>query len=162
MISAHYPHTYAHSLNWLILLIVCVTTAFVRHYFVLRHKQVNKPQIIAVSLLVIFALAYYLMPPRIEVGELTVSERGVLNGQVEMIVLDRCGSCHSANPTDEVFTIAPGGVMLDNLEQIRQWSGRIKARSVDTKDMPFLNKTGMLDEERVLLGKWIALDDLDR
>ena len=162
MISAHYPHTYAHSLNWLILLIVCVTTAFVRHYFVLRHKQVNKPQIIAVSLLVIFALAYYLMPPRIEVGELTVSERGVLNGQVEMIVLDRCGSCHSANPTDEVFTMAPGGVMLDNLEQIRQWSGRIKARSVDTKDMPFLNKTGMLDEERVLLGQWIALDDLDR
>jgi len=28
--------------------------------------------------------------------------------------------------------------------------------------MPFLNKTGMLDEERVLLGQWIALDDLDR
>ena len=54
------------------------------------------------------------------------------------------------------------GGMLDNLEQIRQWSGRIKARSVDTKDMPFLNKTGMLDEERVLLGKWIALDDIDR
>ena len=102
------------------------------------------------------------MPPRIEVGELTVSERGVLNGQVETIVLDRCGSCHSANPTDEVFTIAPGGVVLDNLEQIRQWSGRIKARSVDTKDMPFLNKTGMLDEERVLLGQWIAIDDLKR
>ena len=52
--------------------------------------------------------------------------------------------------------------MLDNLEQIRQWSGRIKAWSVDTKDIPFLNKKGMLDEERVLLGKWIALDDLDR
>mgnify|MGYP003315251903 CR=1 FL=1 len=101
------------------------------------------------------------MPPRVEVGELTVSERGVLTQQVESIILDRCGSCHSANPTDEVFTIAPAGVALDNLEQIRQWSGRIKARSVDTKDMPFMNKTGMLDDERVLLAQWIALDNLE-
>ena len=145
----------------MILLVICITTAFVRHYFVLRHKQINKPQIIAVSLSVIFALAYYLMPPRVEVGELTVSERGVLTQQVESIILDRCGSCHSANPTDEVFTIAPAGVALDNLEQIRQWSGRIKARSVDTKDMPFMNKTGMLDDERVLLAQWIALENLE-
>ena len=41
-------------------------------------------------------------------------------------------------------------------EQMRQWAPRIQARTVDTHDMPFMNKTGMLDEERTLLGQWIA------
>ena len=54
------------------------------------------------------------------------------------------------------------GSDADNLEQIRQWSGRIKARSVDTKDMPFLNKTGNVGRRKSAPGKWIALDDLDR
>jgi len=46
--------------------------------------------------------------------------------------------------------------MLDNLASIEQWGPRIKARSVDATDMPFMNKTNMSDKERRYLGLWFA------
>ena len=46
--------------------------------------------------------------------------------------------------------------MLDTLDDIKRWAQRIQARSVDTPDMPFMNKTEMTDEERQALGAWIA------
>ncbi len=74
---------------------------------------------------------------------------------VQQIIHERCASCHSAAPSDDVFTVAPGGVMLDELAQTRQWAPRIKARVVDSADMPFLNKTEMTEQERAAVGAWI-------
>jgi uncharacterized membrane protein len=34
-------------------------------------------------------------------------------------------------------------------------AGRIRERAVITRTMPVANRTGMLDEERALLGRWI-------
>jgi uncharacterized membrane protein len=39
---------------------------------------------------------------------------------------------------------------------MKQWAPRIKARSIDSSDMPFMNKTAMTDEERQLVATWIA------
>ncbi|MEM9257988.1 MAG: hypothetical protein AAGA91_21330, partial [Pseudomonadota bacterium] len=74
----------------------------------------------------------------------------------QAIIRERCATCHAAAPTDEVFTFAPGGVMLDTVEQMVQWAPRIKARSIDSHDMPFMNKTNMTDEERATVALWIA------
>ena len=38
----------------------------------------------------------------------------------------------------------------------RRHADRILARAVDTKTMPLGNMTGMTDDERVILGRWIA------
>ena len=38
---------------------------------------------------------------------------------------------------------------------MQKFASRIYARSVASKAMPMANKTGMLDEERELLGQWI-------
>ena len=84
------------------------------------------------------------------------NSRGKSSAQALGIVQQRCTSCHSATPSDEVFTVAPGGVMLDSLPEIRQWASRIKARTIDASDMPFMNKTGMSDLERAQLGEWLA------
>ncbi len=35
-------------------------------------------------------------------------------------------------------------------------AARIRERAVETKTMPFLNKTGMTETERAELGAWIA------
>jgi uncharacterized membrane protein len=45
--------------------------------------------------------------------------------------------------------------MLDRVEQMVQWAPRIKARSIDSHDMPFMNKTGMTDAERAIVAQWI-------
>jgi uncharacterized membrane protein len=67
------------------------------------------------------------------------------------IIEQRCVSCHSQSPSDDVFTIAPGGAKFDNWPEIERWAPRILARSVHTQDMPFLNKTKMTPQERLQL-----------
>ena len=54
------------------------------------------------------------------------------------------------------FGVAPGGVAFDTPEQVRARADRIRARAVDTQTMPPANKTHVTDEERALLGRWIA------
>ena len=76
-------------------------------------------------------------------------------GEVNGIVQARCASCHSATPTDDVFTVAPNGVMYDTPEQLHAYADKILLRAVRTQSMPLANKTGMTDEERIVLKRWI-------
>jgi uncharacterized membrane protein len=62
--------------------------------------------------------------------------------QVQAIVGQRCTPCHSAHPSDEVFTSAPNGVIFDTPEQIRGYLRQIETRVVTTHNMPLGNKTG--------------------
>jgi uncharacterized membrane protein len=71
------------------------------------------------------------------------------------IVEQRCVSCHSAAPTDDVFRVAPSGVTFDTPDSIRRHADAIKLRTVLSRTMPLANKTGMTDEERAVLGRWI-------
>ena len=154
MISNHYPMTYSHEYSWLVLLAIIAITAFARHYFNLQHKGIKRPVILVVAAIAAATLAFVISPKPV-----AVSGDGFKPSQlseVQSIITERCASCHSAAPTDEVFTAAPLGVMLDSLAEMKQWAPRIKARSIDTLDMPFMNKTGMTDEERQLVGSWIA------
>ncbi|TXS95312.1 urate hydroxylase PuuD [Parahaliea maris] len=153
MISNHYPMTYAHPHNWLVLLAIIAITAFARHYFNLRHKGIQQPWILGAALVATAVLAWVIMPERAPAP--AASEQQVGAAQVQTIIHERCASCHSASPSDDVFTVAPAGVMLESMAQIEQWAPRILARSVESTDMPFLNKTGMTQQERNLLGQWI-------
>lgn len=153
MISNHYPFTYAHQFNWLILLVIIAITAVARQYFILEHKRINKPVILvgAAFATLILAIVIAPSPPAAVAGAVPLTSARAIS-----IVQQRCASCHSVAPTDDVFIVAPGGVTLDSLAEIQQWAPRIKARTVDASDMPFMNKTGMTDEERAQLGQWIA------
>jgi uncharacterized membrane protein len=72
-------------------------------------------------------------------------------------VVDRhCVSCHSERPTIPAFPIAPDGFIFDTAAQMRRHAERIKLRTAVDKTMPLLNKTGMTDEEREILRRWIA------
>jgi len=154
MISNHYPMTYSHEYSWLVLLAIIAITAFARHYFNLEHKGIKRPVILVAAAIAAATLAVVISPK-----PMAVSEQGFQSSQlveVETILAQRCASCHSATPSDDVFTAAPLGVMLDSLAEMKQWAPRIKARSIDSTDMPFMNKTEMTDEERQLIATWIA------
>jgi uncharacterized membrane protein len=73
---------------------------------------------------------------------------------VETIIDQRCASCHSASPTDDVFTIAPSGFVLDTKIQIMNNKNRIYQRAVATNSMPLNNKTNMTVAERDILAAW--------
>lgn len=154
MISSHYPFTYAHPFNWLILLIIMLITAVVRQYFIFQHKGVNRPVILVGAAVAILALASVLAPDTIIGDPKLVQAQQVSLSEVEKILKKRCVSCHSASPSDEVFRVAPGGVVLDSVQDIERWAAPIKARTVGAGDMPFMNKTGMTEQERRIIARW--------
>jgi len=154
MISNHYPMTYGHSLNWLILLAIVVITAIARQFFILRHKGVTRPSILVASAAATLVLAV-LIAPRPASVEAPALSGAALATRAQGIIRTHCAGCHAAEPTDEAFNAAPGGVMLDTVDAMVQWAPRIKARSVDSHDMPLMNKTGMTLEERAIVGRWV-------
>jgi len=156
MISNHYPMTYAHHFNWIILLVIVAITALARQYFILKHKNINKPAILLIAAIATIVLAAVIKPSPIIHTQSPEKNSVAVAIQAQAIITKRCASCHSASPSDDVFIVAPSGVLLDTMSQMQQWAPRIKARSIDSKDMPFLNKSNMTDEERATLGSWIA------
>ncbi|MCR6651041.1 MAG: urate hydroxylase PuuD [Cellvibrionaceae bacterium] len=154
MISNHYPMTYGHQHAWAVLLAIVLLGAWTRHFFNLRHKGIFKPSIL-ISALIGFALLAWVMSPRAVLPPQNKTA-GLTDTQAHAMVRQHCAGCHSANPTDEIFTVAPGGVLLESPEHIRQWMGRIQMRVLISKDMPFMNKTGMTEEERMQLGEWLS------
>lgn len=83
------------------------------------------------------------------------SQPAVSYREARSIVDRHCVSCHSEHPSIPAFPIAPQGVELDTAEQMQRHAQRIKLRAVLDQTMPLLNKTGMTEQERGLLGRWI-------
>ncbi|GAW97177.1 MULTISPECIES: urate hydroxylase PuuD [Colwellia] len=155
MISNHYPITYNHSANWLILMVIIVITAAVRQYFVLRHVGKHKPLILVATIVATVVLAYLIAPKTVELSA-EQKQQVISPVQVQKIIADRCAACHSVTPTDDVFTSPQGGVIFTDIASIRQWAPRIEARVINSKDMPFMNKTKMTDQERLTLSLWLS------
>ncbi|PKH85964.1 urate hydroxylase PuuD [Colwellia sp. Bg11-28] len=154
MISNHYPITYNHSANWLVLMAIILITAAVRQYFVLRHFGQQKPMVLVSSIIATIVLAYAIAPKTVELSA-EQKQQGVSNAQVQHIIETRCSACHSEAPTDDVFKSPQGGVIFSDMASIKQWAPRIEARVVNSKDMPFMNKTQMTEEERLTLSLWL-------
>jgi uncharacterized membrane protein len=76
--------------------------------------------------------------------------------KVHHVIQERCTVCHSSKPTSPLFSAAPAGVILDTPEQIRQNAARIQAQAITTQIMPLGNITQMTQQERDLIGAWIA------
>ncbi|NER59551.1 urate hydroxylase PuuD [Pseudomonas sp. MAFF212428] len=76
--------------------------------------------------------------------------------KIHSVIQERCTVCHSAKPTSPLFSTAPAGVMLDTPQQIQQLAPRIQAQAVASQIMPLGNITQMTQQERELIGAWIA------
>jgi uncharacterized membrane protein len=158
MISNHYPMTYNHSANWLVLIAIILITAAVRQYFVLRHFGKQKPLVLVGSVVATIALAFLIAPKSVELSEIQ-KQSTVSDQQAMQIIEQRCSACHSDNNTDDIFKTAQAGIVFSDIASIKQWGPRIKARVIDAKDMPFMNKTNMTEEERMHLAIWLAQDN---
>ncbi len=154
MISNHFPGAYGNALNWLILAILMTGGALVRHFMNIRFTYGPWLRYAAASAIVTLALVAFLMV-RVRGPASASASAPVPFATARDVIQRRCVQCHSAHPTDNQFTVAPAGVMFDTPEQIQRMVARIKERAVIAKTMPFGNKTGITDDERVLLGSWI-------
>jgi uncharacterized membrane protein len=154
MIGGHFPAAYTHEWGWLVLVGLMVVGVWIRHYFNLRHAGRTVWWIPATAAVALLAIALAIRPDDDSAGAATTEP--VPFAQAQAIVEQRCTPCHSETPTNESFTSAPGGVVFDTPEQIVAQAEAIEAQAVETTAMPLGNVTGMTDEERELLGAWIA------
>ncbi|MEY3038206.1 MAG: hypothetical protein RL143_773 [Pseudomonadota bacterium] len=154
MISNHFPSTYGSEWNWAILFAVALLSVLVRHYFNTRHESQRFAWTLPAAALGMLTLAFVTHPNTGK--DSAASNSAVTNAQVVSIINERCTSCHAANPSSELFTAPPAGVMLETEAQIIANAARIHAQAVATQAMPLGNLTGMKQEERDLIGAWIA------
>ncbi|MWV17840.1 hypothetical protein F3I16_17500 [Pseudomonas sp. L-22-4S-12] len=152
MISSHFPSTYGSAWNWLILAAIAALSIGVRHYFNTRHLSQQFAWTLPAAALGMLCLAF-VSAPRHESG---AANAPVEFSQVQLVIAQRCASCHAAKPSSPLFASAPAGVMFDSAAQIRQQAARIKAQAVDSRIMPLGNLTQMTEAERALLGRWIS------
>ena len=153
MLSNHYPSTYGHALNWVVLALFIAVGAGIRHFMITRAHGQPKPWVLApvsFALLILFTLTQKPRDPISPVG----SGKSVPLAKAHSIIQQRCITCHSTQPTDDVFRVAPNGITFDSPERIKILAERIKFRAVISKTMPLGNKTQMTQEERDTLGKW--------
>jgi uncharacterized membrane protein len=127
--------------------------ALIRQYFVLRHVGKNLVALPAVAVALLLGLAVAIAPaPRTA----TPAAASVSFAKVQPIIAERCAACHAAKPTFAGFQQPPGGLTFDTPEQIRAAAPRIHQQTIATQAMPIGNLTKMTDDERALLGKWLA------
>ncbi|HVG40005.1 MAG TPA: urate hydroxylase PuuD, partial [Chitinophagaceae bacterium] len=139
MISNHFPTTFGYKYPWLILAIISLGTAGVKHYLNLKEKGQLNVWVLPVSVLVLLGAAFISGPQQNKVA----CTPNVSMNEVYAIVQTRCVSCHSAKPTDDVLTAPPNGVVYNTPQDIAALKDKIMQRVVVTKTMPQNNKTGM-------------------
>ena len=150
MVSNHFPSTFSHSHRWIILTAITLATAGIKHWLNLREKGQLSVWVLPASVLLLMSIAYVTAPRQ---PNAKCNETGF--AQINNIIQQRCISCHSARPTDNVYTAAPNGVVYDTPNDISKKVDAIMQRVVVTKTMPQNNKTNMTPDERELIRCWI-------
>ncbi|MBU3003569.1 urate hydroxylase PuuD [Paraglaciecola arctica] len=162
MISNHYPMTYQHQNAWLVLMAIGLVSAWIRHYFNLKHIGISRPSILITGAIGMIIIAGWVSSPKVSVEETskTTTEATIaapldIQQQAVFDVMQtHCANCHSAKPTDDIFVIAPLGLMFDTWQQIEQRAAVIHRRAAVTRDMPMMNKTKMTEQERQVIATW--------
>jgi uncharacterized membrane protein len=160
MVSSHFPSLYGHRWSWLILLVLIAVGAAVRHImnvrFTYRGWVPALAGTVATGSVVLYLLVAYggTRAAASTPVKLAASD-SVTFAEVRTIIDRRCAACHSREPSDMSFGLAPGGVAFDTPGEIVASAARIRERAVVTQTMPPGNKTRMTERERAMLAGWV-------
>ncbi len=161
MLSNHFGSATSHPLNWLILILVMIGGAGIRHFMNVRYLG-NGRQLATAAWLFpavsagAFAIASLMIITRIDARSVDDIAEPVPFKRVQEIIATRCVTCHGTHPSDDVFTSPPAGLRLDSPRQIQVNAAKIMLRAVEQQNMPWNNKTGITRRERGELKKWIT------
>lgn len=174
MLSHHYPLAFATRYNVLIVALVLIMGALIRHFINCHHARAPAPSwvwpVVAVCALTLVALslqgAYGRYGAEEETsGRLHFGQAQLAGGapgnvdlaQVETIITSRCAMCHAKAPLWEGIIAPPQGVLLDTRDAIVRHRDGIAQNAVLTHAMPpGGNLTGLTEEERGVLARWLA------
>jgi mono/diheme cytochrome c family protein len=147
MLSNHYGWLYQGPHNWLVLVLLMLAGALIRHSFVVRHKALCRagacPGNTPSAARVLLGLAIWLAPaPPVPARP----ARGDA-GPGQAVVDQRCVLCHNAQ-------VQQKNVALHTPELIAQHAQAVYQQVVVLKAMPLNNATQITDAERALIKRW--------
>jgi uncharacterized membrane protein len=160
MLSNHYGWAYSHPHNWLVLVLLMLAGALIRHFFVARHKTevagTPAPWGWAVAgVAILLGVVVWLAPavPSTDAAGSPTSGQPIsqaeLTMQAQVVISQRCVLCHNA-------ALANKGVSLHTPALIDQHAQQIYQQAVVLKNMPMNNATQITDAERAVLSAWFA------
>ena len=154
MVSNHFPLVTDHPHAWVLAALIVIAGALARHYLVRTEVGDAQADIAWTLPLIGTALAFALILT--QPVKRVLYEGDVADAEALSIVQTRCAPCHAAAPTDPTIKVAPKGIELETIDNLRRYAAQIETQAVANKAMPLGNKTKMTDEERAKLGKWIS------
>jgi uncharacterized membrane protein len=154
MVSNHYAFLTSHPQSWILIGLIVIGGAALRHYLV--RTEVGDEQSELAWLLPIvggaLVLAMLLTTPRGPV----IFQGEVSDTEALALTQTHCARCHAAQPKDPTIKQAPKNIMLENLDDLRRHKQQVMVQAVAGRAMPMGNKTGMTAEDRAKLGAWLA------
>lgn len=149
MLSNHYGFLYGAPHNWLVLALIMLAGALIRHSFVARHKALVEGRRVPwehaiVGTLLVVGIAVGLAPAS---PPAAAKAEPVSFAQVQKIVAERCAMCHNEQVVNK-------NVQLHTPELIAKNAQALYQQAVVLKTMPMSNATQITDAERSVLGRW--------
>ena len=152
MLSNHYGWLYQAENNWLVLVLLMLAGALIRHSFVARHQAHVQGRrtpwehaLVGVGL--ILALAVWLAPAPKSPTAQAEAAKPVSFAEVRNVIEQRCTLCHNAQVQNK-------GVALHTPELIAKHAQTVFQQTAVLKVMPMNNATGITDQERELIKRW--------
>ena len=154
MLSNHCGWLYQGPHHWLVLVLLMLAGALIRHSFVVRHRALVMGQRVqweyaAVGTALLLGLAVWLAPKPTAPGAAGLGKNAppVTLAQVSAITQQRCVQCHGT-------VMQQKGVALHTPELITQHARAVYQQVVVLKLMPMNNATQITEEERALIQRW--------
>jgi uncharacterized membrane protein len=148
MLSNHYGWLVSGPRNWVVLVLLMLAGALIRHSFVARHKALVQGRRVpwehaAVGIGALLGLVVWLAPAPSAPG----SSRPVAFAELKAVLEQRCVLCHNAQ-------LQSKNVALHTPALIRQHASQVYQQAVLQKTMPLNNATQITDDERALIKRW--------
>jgi uncharacterized membrane protein len=156
MLSNHYGWLYSGPNNWLVLVLLMLAGALIRHSFVARHKAhvLGKRApwehaIVGTGVLLAMAVWLAPKPPSAEQQAAARAPAAKPAGYAQMqpVIEQRCALCHNAQ-------VQQKNVALHTPELLKQHAQAVYQQVSVLKLMPLNNATQITDAERELIKRW--------
>ncbi len=156
MLSNHYGWLYQGPNNWLVLVLLMLAGALIRHSFVARHKahveHRRAPwEHAIVGTLVLVAVVFWLAPPPQSAEAKAAAKAAAAQpagyAEVKTVLEQRCVLCHNA-------AVQQKNVALHTAEDLKKHAQQVYQQVSVLKLMPLNNATQITDAERELVKRW--------
>ena len=153
MVSQHYPFLFTHPQSWLIVALIIVIGALVRHMSTgidAGDDWDSYAWVMPVAAMGLITAIYVTAP-----AARSTTGGAVSDAEAQAIVGKHCLMCHAHNPRILRSRNRQRTSTFESIPEMRRFAQQIYMQTVQNRAMPLGNQTGMTEDERDALGRWV-------